>query len=140
MLDDAFHEETAMRQKELLRIIKEQQNSKLMKRWVHDFISRHLDQLQVCHPLPQEDMRIAVPRAYLEEHIHLLKTHITGKVADLVFNLDELDSADWDDRKAKKGITPDGLAQEDVSHAVSRRHRQMTLLAYVSAAGDALTP
>jgi hypothetical protein len=61
---------------------------------VHDFIGGHLDELQVCHSLLQEDMRMAVPRAYLEEHIQLLKTHVTGKVAELGFNLDELSSTD----------------------------------------------
>jgi hypothetical protein len=45
---------------------------------------------------------MAVPRAYLEEHIQLLKTHLPGKVAELVFHLDKLGSADWEDRKARK--------------------------------------
>jgi hypothetical protein len=36
----------------------------------------------------------------MEEHIQPLKTHLTGKVAELVFHLDELGSADWEDRKA----------------------------------------
>jgi hypothetical protein len=64
---------------------------------VHDFIGRHLDELKGCRSLPQKDLRMAVPRAYLEEHIQLLKTHFTGKVAELVFNLDGLGSADWED-------------------------------------------
>jgi hypothetical protein len=96
-----------------LKIVKEQQNSQLRKGWVHDFTDRHLDELQICHFLSQEDMQMAVPRAYLEEHTHLLKTHVTGKVAELVFNLDELGSADWEDRKANKGITPAGVSKED---------------------------
>jgi tRNA(Ser,Leu) C12 N-acetylase TAN1 len=37
-------------------------------------------------------------------------------------------------------IVPAGLAKEDVYHPVSRRHRYVTLLACVSASGDALTP
>jgi hypothetical protein len=83
---------------------------------------------------------MTVARAYLEEHMHLLKTHVTGKVAELVFNLEELGSADWEDRKAKKMIAPTGLAKEDVYHPVSRRHRHVALLPCISAAGDALTP
>jgi hypothetical protein len=83
---------------------------------MHDFIGRHLDQLKVDRSLPQEDLRMAVPRAYPEEHIQLLKTHLTGKVAGLVFNLDELVSADWEDRKAKNVIVPTGVAKEDVYH------------------------
>jgi hypothetical protein len=137
---DAFHEQKAMTQTEFLKIVREQQNPKLTKGWLHDFISRHLDELQICHSLPREDLRMAVPRAYLEDHIRILHTHITGRVAELVFNLDELGSADWDDRKAKKVIAPAGVPREDVHHPLSRRHRHTTLLACVSASGDALIP
>jgi hypothetical protein len=123
-----------------LKIVREQHNSKLTKGWLHDFIGRHLDQLQICRSLPQEDLRMAVPRAYLEEHIRVLETHIAGKLAELVFNLDELGSADWEARKAKKVIAPANVRREDAHHPVSRRHRRTTLLVCVSAAGDAPTP
>jgi hypothetical protein len=102
MPPNGFHE--AITQKEFLKIVREQQNSKLRKGRVHDFIGRDLDELQVCRSLPQEDIRMAVARTYLEEHIHLLKTHVTGKVAKLVFDLDELGSADWEDRKGDKVV------------------------------------
>jgi hypothetical protein len=69
-----------------------------------------------------------------------LKIHVTWKVAELVFILDELGSADWEDRKAKKVIAAAGVASEDVYKPVSRRHRHVALLSCVSAAGDALTP
>jgi hypothetical protein len=97
MLLDAFHEEKAITQRGFLRIIKEQHKATLTKGWVHDFIGRYLDDLKVCCSLPQEDLRMAMPRAYLGEHIQLLKTHLTGKVAELVFDLDELASADLED-------------------------------------------
>jgi hypothetical protein len=42
--------------------------------------------------------------------------------------------------KVKKVIVPTDVRKEDVYHAVSRHHRDVTLLACVSAAGDALTP
>jgi hypothetical protein len=83
---------------------------------------------------------MAVLRTYLEDHIRVLEKHIAGKLAELVFNLDELGSADWEDRRAKKVIAPANVRREDVHHPVSRRHRHTTILACVSAAGDALTP
>jgi hypothetical protein len=115
-----------------LKIVREQHNSKLTKGWLHDFIGRHLDQLQICRCLPREDLRMAVPRAYLEDHIRVLETHIAEKLAEFGFNLDELGSADWQDRKAKKVIGPANIRREDVHHPVSRRHRHTTLLACVS--------
>jgi hypothetical protein len=69
-----------------------------------------------------------------------LETHCTGKAAELVFDLDELGSAGWEDRQVQKLIVPAGGAKEDVHHPVSRCHRHMTLLTCVSASGDALTP
>jgi hypothetical protein len=140
MLLDAFHEEKAITQKEFLRIMREQHKPTLTKGWVHDFIGAHLDELRVCRSLPQENLRMAVPRAYLKEHIQLLKTHLTGKVAELVFNLNELGFADQEDRKAKKVTAPSGVAKEDMHHPVSRHYRHMRLLTCVSASGDALTP
>jgi hypothetical protein len=83
---------------------------------------------------------MAVPRAYLEEHIHLLKTHVTGKLVEFVFNLDELGSADWEDWKANKVIADTGVAKEDVYYPVPRHYPQVRRLARVSAAGYDLTP
>jgi hypothetical protein len=80
MLVDSFHEQKAMTQAEFLKIVREQHNSKLTKGWLHDFIGRHLDQLRMCRSLPQEDLRMAVPRACLEEHIRVLERILRGKI------------------------------------------------------------
>jgi hypothetical protein len=66
------------------------------------FISRHLDQLQICPSLPQEETRMIVPRAHLEDHIQLAKLFIAGRFSELVLNLDEVGSSDWEDQKPKK--------------------------------------
>jgi hypothetical protein len=94
MLLDAFHKEKAFTQKEFLRIMREQHKPTLTNEWMHDLIGRHLDELKVCLSLPQEDVRMTMPKTYLEEHVQLLKTHLPGKVAELVFNLDGFGSAD----------------------------------------------
>jgi hypothetical protein len=84
-------------------------------------------------------MRLIVLRGQLEEHIQTMKVHGVGKFSELVFTLDGLGSADWEDRKVKKGNVPADVPNEDVYHHVSRHHH-VTLQACVSAAGDALTP
>jgi hypothetical protein len=140
MLLEAFQSGKAMTRKEFLLTVRERYDPELTKGWVNTFIGRHLDQLQTCRSLPQEEMRMLVPRVYLEEHIRTLHAHVAGKFAELVFNLDELGSADWEDRKIKKVIASSSVRKEDVFHAVSRRHRHTTLLACLSAAGDSLTP
>jgi hypothetical protein len=69
-----------------------------------------------------------------------MKDSIHGKVSELVFNRDEIRSADWEDRKPKKTIVPISVQEEDICHQVSRKFKRLSLLACVSAAGDSLTP
>jgi hypothetical protein len=66
----------------------------LTKGWVHAFLGRHRDDVHVCRSLPQEDTRFMTPREYLEQYIQMIKDFIHGKASGLVFNLDEVGSAD----------------------------------------------
>jgi hypothetical protein len=139
-LQSAFQRGQPMTNKELLKMVREEHDEHLTKGWVHSFLGRHLDVLQECRSLPLEDARLTVPREQLEEHIKTMKTVLAGKYSELVFNLDEVGSSEWEDRKPKKVIVPQGIPADEVYHSVSRRYRHVTLLACVSAAGDALTP
>jgi hypothetical protein len=47
---------------------------------------------------------MTVPQAHLQEHIHMMKSVVAGKFSELVFNLDEVVSSDWEDRKPKKSL------------------------------------
>jgi hypothetical protein len=87
--------------KEMPQILCER-NCLLTKGWLHAFIGRHFGQLQICRSLPQEDTRMIVPRADLEDHIEFAKLIIAGKFSELVYNLEEVGSSDWEDRKPKK--------------------------------------
>jgi hypothetical protein len=140
MLLEACRAAAPMNKEQILNIVQERYRKTATRGWVNAFIGRHLDALQTCRSIPQEDTRLAVPRSQLEEHLYILQVHLAGKCAELVFNLDELDSADWEDRKIRKVIAPAAVRKEDVYHSESRRPRHMTLLACVSAAGDAITP
>jgi hypothetical protein len=69
-----------------------------------------------------------------------MKAHIVGKFSEFVFNLDEVGSSEWEDRKPRKVIAPQEVSPEDVYHSAALRYSHVTLLACVSAAGDAFTP
>jgi hypothetical protein len=94
----------------------------------------------MCRSLPQEEIQLTVSRANLDEHIRMMNIHVTRKFAELVFNLDEFGSADWEDRKGRNVIVHAPVRNEDVYHCVSHRQSHATLLACVSAVGDAMTP
>jgi hypothetical protein len=60
-----------------------------------------------------------------------MKAHVVEKFAELIFNVDELGSADWKDgriKKVQKVIAPAGVRTEDVYQTVSRRQRHIPLL------------
>jgi hypothetical protein len=75
-------------------MVRECDDTALTPGWVNEFIGRHLDALKPCQFLPQEDTRLTIPSAKLDEHIQPMKIHVARKVPELVFNLDELGSAD----------------------------------------------
>jgi hypothetical protein len=140
MLLNTFQCDHPMNNKELLKAVREKYNSELIKSWIHSFIGRHLDVLQECRSFFLEDARLTVLRKQLQKHIDMMKTVMASKYSQLVFNPDEIDASEWEDRKLKKIIAPRFISSDEVFHAISRTYHRVTLLSCVSAAGDALTP
>jgi hypothetical protein len=88
--------------KKPLQAVRRDYHAELMKEWALAFTERHLDELRVYRSLPQEDARLVVPRVHLEAHIALMRTHVAGKFAELVFSLDEVGPSDWSDRRPRE--------------------------------------
>jgi hypothetical protein len=69
--------------------------SRLVTRgWVDSFILRHGDSLTKTKSTPQENMRLKVPRAFLDKTIRCLCEYVQGMKAELVFNLDQVDMSE----------------------------------------------
>jgi hypothetical protein len=66
----------------------------LTKGWVHAFLGRYGDEVHICRSLSQEDTRLVIPREYLKQYIQTRKDFIHKKASELVFNSDEVGSAD----------------------------------------------
>jgi hypothetical protein len=69
-----------------------------------------------------------------------MKDHAQAKVWELVVNLDEVESAEWEDQKPEKVNLPISGSEKDIYHLVSRKFEHLSLLTYGSIAGDSLTP
>jgi hypothetical protein len=69
-----------------------------------------------------------------------MKNYVEGILVQLEFNIDEVDSSDWEDRKPKKILIPSDMAYETVFHAVFQRFRHVTSLTCISAAVKTLYP
>jgi hypothetical protein len=52
----------------------------------------------------EEEQRSQVPGVFLERIVQDLHEYAQGCVGELVFNLDEVGSSDWEDRETKKVI------------------------------------
>jgi hypothetical protein len=66
--------------------------------------------------------------------------HIVGQFSDLVFNFDDVESSEREDRKLRKTLTPQAISPDDIYHSITRQYRHVILLAYIFVVGDALTP
>jgi hypothetical protein len=55
-----------------------------------------------------------IAREYLERYMKTMKDFVRGKAFALIFNVDEVGSADWEERKPKKVIVLISIPEEDV--------------------------
>jgi hypothetical protein len=55
---------------------------------------------------PQEQTRLQVPRAFLDQYIALIQEWLPLAPAELIVNIDECGFRDWDERKAKAALIP----------------------------------
>ena len=127
-------------QKEILNYIEHHFGKSPTSGWFHSFTERYPDIIKIGTSLPQEDRGLTVPRIHLEEHIRNLKKYVEGAFADLVFNLDEVGSSDWEDKAKRQVYVHVDMPDQEIRHPVSRRFGHMTLVACISAGGDALIP
>jgi hypothetical protein len=67
---------------------------------------------------PQEEQGLQVPRMFLKRTMQNLSEYVQGWTPELVFNLDEIDISDWEDRKARKVVGP-GTMRGQTRHATS---------------------
>jgi hypothetical protein len=69
-----------------------------------------------------------------------LKEHVQGRLAELVFNLDEVGISDWDDRETRKAAVPMTMDGQKINHAISRNVTDTSAIVRMSAAGKVLMP
>ena len=124
----------------VLSFIQDKFQISLTRGWLNQFFLRHRDSIKKARSFPQEDSRMSVPRANLKEHIANMHKYIDGRYSELVFNLDEVGTSEWEDRKPKKVFIDKSMDSDSITHSIFRRITHITILTCVSAAGDSLMP
>jgi hypothetical protein len=101
--------------------------------WVDSFILHHGDGVTETERTPQEDMKLKVPRAFLDEPICCLREDVQVLKGELVFNRDEIGRSEWADRKDKKVIVLKTIDSQTIHHQASRNVKHISLITYISA-------
>jgi hypothetical protein len=88
----------------------------------------------------QEQLRLRIPREYLNDYTSLIKEYMSLVPAELIFNLDETGLSDWEEQKMKPVIILSHASSSPLHYPIDRAIRHHTLLYCVSASGDAHSP
>jgi hypothetical protein len=112
----------------------------ISRRWVNYFILRHRDDPREVTSVPQKYPRLEVPWEFLDETTRDLREYIHGMKVELAFNLDKMGMSEWEDRKEKKGNVPMRTDGQMIHHGASRSVKNISVIAYISAGGESLTP
>lgn len=108
--------------------------------WLNTFLPRHQNSVKKTIISPQEDLRPTVPRIHLIEYLDLVECIIEITPAELIYNIDETEFSDWEERRPKTVIVPSEISDDDLHYPINRGIRHVTLVVTVSGGGDAYFP
>jgi hypothetical protein len=135
-LREEFQRQQAITEKDFLRYINDHIAGTLARSWVHAFLRRHLDELQLCKWMSQEDHRPKAPRAFQR---NTLKTYLRlHSRIGVQFGSGGID--DREDRRQQTVIARAEVPEHGVFRPISTGVRHLMLFVCVSAAIDSLTP
>ena len=90
---------------DILQFAQRKTHQMLCDSWLKSFFCRNIDFFHFTTLRPQEDNRINVPTQYIDGHIYNILSHISGMPSEMVFNVDESGSSEWENRKNIKVVT-----------------------------------
>jgi len=106
--------------------------------WIDSLLMRHQGKLFANMSLPKNP-RLEVTRKFLEIALQCLKDHVAECIVELIFNLDEVEISEWEDRK-KKMIVLVSMRRHAIHHDVHRSLKHVSTVICISAAGKSMTP
>ena len=125
---------------EIIKYVEEAFKLTITRGWVNSFVFRYKDDLKKSVITAQDQLRLQVPRVYLEEYLDLIEVIIEATPAELVYNIDETGLSDWEEKKPKTVIVPARIPDDELHYPVNRGIRHITLVVTISAGGDAFFP
>jgi hypothetical protein len=106
---------------------------------VNSFIIRHAHELFETKSIPEENPRLEVPRVFLEAAIDGFRDYVHNACAEFVFNLDEIDVSEWEDRSKQRVIVSSTMRERVIYHTVHRNFKHISIVACILAAVEHMT-
>jgi hypothetical protein len=103
-------------------------------------ITRHAHEIFETKSIPQENPRLEVPRVFLKAAIDEFRDHVHNACAELVFNLDEVNVSEWEDRSERPVIVPSMMRGQTIDHAIPMNLKHISVVACISGTGEHVTP
>jgi hypothetical protein len=91
--------------------------------WPYGFLNGHSDNITLCLATPLEESRMNVTKAAARQQVQNPIDFVQNIHMELIFNMDEVGSEEWADRKPKNIFAPTARAEETVYYAVKRGGR-----------------
>jgi hypothetical protein len=103
---------------------------------VDSFFICHKDDLAETISKPQEYVRLQVPREFLLGTMSGMNDVVQSCIRDLVFNLDEVEVAEWENHKSKQVVFPSATSSQTIHHEVNQNLKHITVITYIAASGQ----
>jgi hypothetical protein len=127
-------------QREILSLPEKHYQQTVTYDWLASFLERWEGIVIRTTVVPQEQLRLRIPRDYLNDYISLTKEYGPLVPAELIFNFDQTGFSDWEEGKTKPVIIPSHASSSTHHYPIDRAIRHHTLLCCASSSGDAYSP
>jgi hypothetical protein len=139
-VQDGFTSGKYVAQRGVLSFVNEHFQKTVTYGWLASFMERWEGIVIRTTVVPQEQLRLRIPRECLNDYVSFIKEYVPLVPAELIFNLDETSLSDWEERKTKLVIILSHASSSTLHYPINRAIRHHTLLCCVSGSGDAYSP
>jgi hypothetical protein len=124
----------------VLKYIEEKHGHVQSFAWFGRFLDRHSSEIIRNTAAAQENPRLEVPRAWLDQYLGLITKMVPVACCELIYSVDETGLSDWEERRSKQVIAPAATKGQTLHYRADRGIRHQTLVCTISAGGDAYSP
>ena len=139
-IKNKFNQKNPVTPKELRMEIFERFDILVSKNWYRTLFNKYPNQLMQSVAHPQDEQRIFVTKTTAKIHILNLIRYVNNVPTELILNLDEASSSEWEDKRSKIVIVPYENYNKTIEFPVDRCAKKITICATISMAGDVLPP